>query len=134
MHSNALALFFPALFVTSDVLAQLSGVATSYTPDVTYPAPVNGNVDAFVFCSGQDCTGCEVVSASGIAADNGHGAPNGMGFVSMYWHDPGNYAWNLYTTLTYDSPTDVQIEPNTCYNLYDNGVLADYDNYFYFVQ
>ncbi|KAG8219093.1 hypothetical protein J3R82DRAFT_4853 [Butyriboletus roseoflavus] len=136
MYFNTHTLLFPALFVTSGVLAQLSAVATGYTPDVTYPGPINGHVDSFVFCSAQDCSGtCEIESTAYIAADDGHDAPNDMGYLSIYWYDPGSYAWDLYTCI---SPTectaDVQIGPNTCYNLYDNGIPTYFYDYFYFLQ
>ncbi|KAH0840278.1 hypothetical protein J3R83DRAFT_1286 [Lanmaoa asiatica] len=124
-------LFLPSLFVMSGVLAQLSAEPTSSTPDVTYPAD-----DAFVFCSAQDCTGtCAVVdSATGGPADTAHSAPNGMGFQSIYWYDPGHYRWDLYTCITYGCHNEVDILPGTCYNLYDNGVATDFYVWFYYIQ
>ncbi|KAG8219088.1 hypothetical protein J3R82DRAFT_4848 [Butyriboletus roseoflavus] len=119
----------------SGVLAQLSAVATSYTPDVTYPPPTSYNVDSFVFCSAQDCTGtCEVESTEYIPADDAEVAPNDMGYKSIYWYDPGSYRWDLYTCLAAGCGNAVQIGPNTCYNLYDNGVLTDFYVYYYYVQ
>ncbi|KAH0840356.1 hypothetical protein J3R83DRAFT_1378, partial [Lanmaoa asiatica] len=131
MRLNTHILFLPSLFVITGALAQLSGSATSGTPAVTYPAD-----GAFVFCSAQDCTGtCGVVDASTVPADDSHGAPNGMGFLSMYWYNPGNYAWDVYTCVDYyNCGNYVSIGSDTCYNLYDNGVATDFYEYFYFVQ
>lgn len=131
MRFNARA-FFAALFVTSGALAQLSGSPTSGSPAVTYPA----DYDAFVFCSSPDCTGtCEVVSTADVPKDDGEAAPNDMGFQSIYWYDPYSYAWLLYTCVDYyNCAEDVNILPNTCYNLYDNGVSADFYEYWYLVN
>ncbi|KAG8219087.1 hypothetical protein J3R82DRAFT_4847 [Butyriboletus roseoflavus] len=135
MRFNTHLLFLPALSVTSGVLAQLSAVATSYTPDVTYPPPTSYNVDSFVFCSAQDCSGtCEVESAEYVPADDAEVAPNDMGFQSIYWYDPGGYGWDLYTCLEAGCGNAVQFGANTCYNLYDNGVPTDFYVYYYFVQ
>ena len=135
MHFNAHLFLFPALFIASGVLAQLSAVATSYTPDVTY-TEVDYTLDSFVFCSAQNCEGtCEVVNVSGVPPDDGHAPPNDMGYLSMYWYDPGSYAWDVYTCISPSECTaDVQIGPNTCYNLYDNGVPTYFSDYFYFLQ
>ncbi|KAF8416724.1 hypothetical protein L210DRAFT_3557146 [Boletus edulis BED1] len=131
MHFNTFALLLPTLFVTSGVLAQETAVATSGTPDVTYPAD-----DAFVFCSAQDCTGtCEVVDTANVPRDDGEAAPNDMGYQSIYWYDPGNYRWTLYTCVDYyNCASEATIGPNTCYNLYDNGVATDFYLYWYLVD
>ena len=129
MHLKAHLLFLPALLVTSSVLAQLSGEATSYTPDVTY----DGN--SFVFCSAQDCAGtCEVASTAELAAKSGHVAPNDMGYLSMYWYNLGDYGWDVFTCISYECATAVQIEGNICYNLYENGAPADYYTYYFLVR
>lgn len=126
MHLKAHLLLLPAL-ITSGVLAQLSGEATSYTPDVTY----DGN--SFVFCSDQNCAGtCDVVSTAGLDAKAGHGEANG--YLSMYWYDVPSYAWDVYTCISYECATAVQIEGNICYNLYDNGAPADYYTYYFLVR
>ena len=130
MRFNANLLSLPALFLTSGVLAQLSGVPTSYTPDVTY----DGN--SFVFCSEQDCAGtCEVVSSATLDAKAAHVAPNDMGFLSLYWYDVPSYAWDVHTCLTYGCEAGaVQVEGNICYNLLDNGVPTDYYIYYFTVR
>ena len=129
------ALLFPALFVTSGVLAQQTGVATSYTPDVTY-TEVDYTLDSFVFCSAQNCAGtCEVVNLGDSPADDGHAPPNDMGYLSMYWYNPeGTGGLDVYTCIEYENcGNDVLIGPNTCYNLYDNGVATDFYWYWYFI-
>ena len=134
MYFNTRVLIFPALFVTNGVLAQLSAVTTSYTPDVTYTV-VDGKQDSFVFCSDQNCSGtCEVVNSEYAPPDDGHDAPNDMGYLSMYWYNPEDTdGLDLYTCLSASECTaDVQIGPNTCYNLYDNGVPTYFYDYFYF--
>ncbi|KAG8219086.1 hypothetical protein J3R82DRAFT_4846 [Butyriboletus roseoflavus] len=133
MRFNTHLLFLPALFVTSGVLAQLSAVATSYTPDVTYPPPINGVYDAFVFCSAQDCSGtCEAENVESVPDDDAEAAPYDMGFQSIYWYDPGGYTLDLYTCLAPGCGDAVLIGPNTCYNLYDNGVPTDFYTFYYF--
>lgn len=131
MRLNTFGLFLPALLAMSGVLAQESASATSGQPDVTYP-----DGDAFIFCSAPDCTGtCEVVDTTSIERDDGEYAPNGMGFQSIYWYDPGNYSWTLYTCIGYYSCDDApSIGPNTCYNLYNNSVATDFYEYWYFVD
>ena len=130
MHLNTHALFLPALLLISGVLAQQTAEPTSGEPDVTYPAD-----DAFVFCSAQDCTGtCEVVNTDDVPPKSGHDAPNDMGFQSIYWYDPGDYSWLLYTCVDYENCDDVSIGKNTCYNLYDNGVATDFYEYWYVVD
>ena len=113
------------------VLSQLSASRTTGTPDVTYPAD-----DAFVFCSGKDCTGtCEVLNTDILPKDDAEYAPNNMGFLSIYWYDPGNYAWELYACINYeDCDAAAQIGRNTCYNLYDNGVSTDFYEFYYSVR
>ncbi|KAH0840362.1 hypothetical protein J3R83DRAFT_1385, partial [Lanmaoa asiatica] len=130
MRLNTHMLFFSSLFVMSGVLAQLSGSPSSGTPAVTYP-----DGEAFVLCSAQDCTGtCEVVAAAGIAAGDGRYAPGDMGFLSIYWYDPFSAAMDVYTCPGAGCTADVQIGPNTCYDLYDNGVPTDFYEFFYYDQ
>ncbi|KAH0834153.1 hypothetical protein J3R83DRAFT_11457, partial [Lanmaoa asiatica] len=129
MRFNTRLLFLPVLFVLSSVFAQQTGEPTSATPSVTYPAG-----DAFVFCSDQDCAGtCQLVSGNTLLfqEDTGEYLPNDMGFLSIYWHDPDNEPWTLTTAVNYyGSEQSVFINPNTCYNLYDNSVPA----YFYYYR
>ncbi|KAH0840353.1 hypothetical protein J3R83DRAFT_1372 [Lanmaoa asiatica] len=103
-------------------------LAYQWHPDVTYPTD-----GAFVFCSAQSCTGtCEVADAAGVDSKAGHGAPNGMGFLSIYWYNPGDYTWDVFTCVNYSTcGTAVGIGPNTCYNLYDNGTPTDFYEYYY---
>ncbi|KAH0840352.1 hypothetical protein J3R83DRAFT_1371 [Lanmaoa asiatica] len=130
MRLNTHMLFLPSLFIMNGVLAQLSAEPSGGAPTATYP-----DDDAFVLCSGQDCTGtCEVVDSAGIAAGDGRYAPGDMGFLSIYWYDPGSYAWDVYTCPGVGCTADVQIGPNTCYNLYDNGVPTDFYEFFFYVQ
>ncbi|KAH0840351.1 hypothetical protein J3R83DRAFT_1370, partial [Lanmaoa asiatica] len=130
MRLNNHVLFLPSLLAITGVVAQQSASPTSGTPDVTYPTD-----DAFVFCSAQDCTGtCEVADTAGLDAKAGHVAPNDMGFLSMYWYDPGSYAWDVFTCVNYSTcGTAVGIGPNTCYNLYDNGTPTDFYEYYFLV-
>ena len=131
MHLNTRVLLLPALFLISGVLAQQTAEATSGKPDVTYP-----DDDAFVFCSAQDCTGtCEVVNTNDVPADDGESAPGGMGFQSIYWYDPGDYSWLLYTCVDYENcASEATVGKNTCYNLYDNGAATDFYEYWYVVD
>ncbi|KAG9311545.1 hypothetical protein JVU11DRAFT_7750 [Chiua virens] len=128
---HLIALLLPALFFMSGILAQETAVATSGAPDVTYP-----DTDAFIFCSDADCTGsCVVVNTNDVPRDDGEYLPNDAGFQSIYWYDPGDYSWVLYTCVDYyNCDTYATIGKNTCYNLYDNGVLTDFTEYWYEVD
>ena len=130
MHFNS-RILLPALFTLSGVLAQETASVTTGTPDVTYP-----DGDAFIFCSDQDCTGtCEVVDTADTERDDGEYAPGGMGFQSIYWYDPGDYGWTLYTCIGYYNCTSAAtIGPNACYNLYYDDVPTDFTEFWYFVD
>lgn len=139
MRAFTIAPIIAAIFAASGALAQSpeatppeTGSPTTGTPAVTYPA-----TDAFVFCSAPDCTGtCEVAATSTYPKDDTHGAPNGMGFQSIYWYDPGGYNLQLYTCLNdclVVNPIEIT-ERDTCYNLYNNSIPTDFYTFYYFQE
>ena len=78
-------------------------MATSHTPDVTY-SEVSYTRGSFVFCiEWKNCAGtCEVTNLRNVPADDGHGPPNDIGYLSMYWYNPeGTGSLDIYTCIDY---------------------------------